>query len=76
MTYPTKETIAVMLLPEVKKKLKAIEKQHPMDEPLINKTFTKDEWQDIEDMINAFLYLQDRQQWLEQYGHLRGENKV
>jgi len=71
----TKEQVELMELPEVNKHLKQLAKAYKLDKPF-KEWMTPELWDNLDDIINTLLYLEDRQQWLEQYGHLRGENKV
>jgi ABC-type Fe3+-citrate transport system substrate-binding protein len=64
-----------MELKEVNKHLKQLSKDYKLDKPL-KEWMTPELWDNLDDIINSLLYLEDRKQWLEQYGHLRGENKV
>lgn len=75
MIFPTKEQIEVMELPEVTKHLKLLTKTYKLDKP-IKEWMTPELFDQLDDIANTLLYLEDRQQWLNQYGHLRGENKV
>jgi hypothetical protein len=71
----TKEQVEQMELPEVKKRLKQLQKEYPFDQPLTEITDSA-LLDSIDDIANTYLYLDDRRAWLEQYGHLRGEEKV
>jgi hypothetical protein len=71
----TKEQVEVMDLKEVNKLLKQLNKEYKLDKPM-KEWMTPELWDNLDDIINSLLYLEDRKQWLEQYGHLRGENKV
>lgn len=73
--FPTKEQIEVMELPEVTKHLKQLTKTYKLDKP-IQEYFTPELFEQLDDIVNTLLYLEDREQWLNQYGHMRGENKV
>jgi hypothetical protein len=46
-----------------------------LDKPL-KEILTPELWQDLDDIVDTLARLDDRKQWLDQYGHLRGENKV
>jgi hypothetical protein len=75
MTFPTKEAIELMSQTEIKQHLKLLAKTYKLDRP-IQEYMTPELWDSIDDIVNTLLYLEDRLQWLEQYDHLRGENKV
>jgi predicted outer membrane protein len=75
MTFPTKEQIEVMDLKEVNRNLKQLAKTYQLDKPL-REILTPELWQDLDDIVDTLARLDDRKQWLDQYGHLRGENKV
>ena len=75
MNFPTKEQIELMEEPEVTKQLKALSKTYKLDKP-IHEWMTPELWDQLDDIANTLIYLEDRQQWLKQYGHLRGEFKV
>jgi hypothetical protein len=71
----TKEQVEVMELKEINKHLKQLSKDYKLDKPLKD-ILTPELWDNLDDIINNLLYLEDRRAWLEQYDHLRGENKV
>jgi hypothetical protein len=71
----TKAQVELMELPEVNKNLKQLSKAYKLDKPFKD-WMTPELWDNLDDIINTLLYLEDRKQWLEQYGHLRGEEKV
>jgi hypothetical protein len=71
----TKEAVEQMELKEINKHLKQLAKTYKLDKP-IELWMTPELFDQLDDIINTLLYLEDRKQWLEQYGHLRGENKV
>jgi hypothetical protein len=75
MTFPTKEAVEQMELKEINKHLKQLSKDYKLDKPLKD-ILTPELWDNLDDIINSLLYLEDRRAWLEQYDHLRGENKV
>ena len=37
---------------------------------------TPELFEQMDDIVNTLAYLEDRKQWLDQYGHMRGEDKV
>lgn len=71
----TKEQVEQMELPEVEKNLKLLAKTYKLDKSL-QEWMTPELWDQLDNIINTLLYLEDRQQWLKQYGHMRGEEKV
>lgn len=75
MIFPTKEQVELMELPEVNKSLKQLAKEYKLDKTL-KEWMTPELFDQLDDIVNTLIYLEDRKQWLEQYGHLRGEDKV
>ncbi len=71
----TKEQVELMELPEVNKSLKQLAKEYKLDKTL-KEWMTPELFDQLDDIVNTLIYLEDRKQWLEQYGHLRGEDKV
>ena len=70
-----KAQVELMELPEVNRNLNLLAKTYKLDKPL-KECMTPELWDNLDDIVNTLLYLEDRKQWLEQYGHLRGEEKV
>lgn len=70
----TKEQVEVMELAEVEKNLKLLAKTYKLDKP-IKEWATPELFNQLDDIINTLAYLEDRKQWLAQYGHLQAERK-
>lgn len=71
----TKEQVDAMELDEVNKNLRKLARTYKLDKP-IQEYMTPELWDNLDDICNTLCYLEDRRAWLEQYDHLRGENKV
>ena len=75
MNLPTKEQIEQMEEAEVNKQLKLLAKTYKLDKN-IYEWMTPELFEQMDDIVNALCYLEDRLHWLNHYEHLRGENKV
>jgi hypothetical protein len=62
-------------MPEVNKNLRKLAKTYQLDKP-IQEWMTPELFEQMDDIVNTLAYLEDRKQWLDQYGHMRGEDKV
>jgi hypothetical protein len=71
----TKEAVEQMELPEVDRNLRKLARTYKLDKPL-REWMTPELWDQLDEIINTLAYLEDRKQWLDQYGHMRGEDKV
>ena len=71
----TKEQVELMEAKEVDRNLRLLAKTYKLDNP-IKEWITPELWDQLDDIVNTLAYLEDRKQWLDQYGHMRGENKV
>jgi hypothetical protein len=71
----SKEQVEQMELPEVDRNLRKLAKAYKLDKPF-KEWMTPELWDQLDNIINTLAYLEDRRTWLEQYGHLRGEEKV
>jgi hypothetical protein len=68
----TKEQVELMEAPEVDKQLRLLAKTYKLDKP-IKEWATPELFNQLDDIINTLAYLEDRKQWLSQYGHLQAE---
>jgi hypothetical protein len=71
----TKAQVELMEMPEVNKNLRKLAKTYQLDKP-IQEWMTPELFEQMDDIVNTLAYLEDRKQWLDQYGHMRGEDKV
>lgn len=71
----TKEQVEAMEIKEVNKSLKQLAKTYQLDKP-IKEWMTPELFDQMDNIVNTLAYLEDRKAWLDQYGHLRGEDKV
>jgi predicted outer membrane protein len=70
----TKEQVELMEAKEVDKQLRLLAKTYKLDKPL-QEWMTPELWDKLDDIINTLAYLEDRKQWLVQFGHLQAERK-
>jgi predicted outer membrane protein len=70
----TKEQVEVMEAKEVDRQLRLLAKTYKLDKPL-SEWMTPELWDKLDDIINTLAYLEDRKQWLVQFGHLQAERK-
>jgi predicted outer membrane protein len=70
----TKEQVELMEAKEVDKQLRLLAKTYKLDKPL-SEWMTPELWDKLDDIINTLAYLEDRKQWLVQFGHLQAERK-
>ena len=68
----TREQVEQMEMKEVKKNLRLLAQSYSLDLPLSELVLGPEE--DLDQIANTLAYLEDRQQWLEQYSYIRGEN--
>lgn len=65
----TKTQVELMDQAAVDKNLRLLAKKYRLDEPL-STYMTPDLMLELDLIINTLAYLEDRKQWLAQYGHL------
>jgi predicted outer membrane protein len=70
----TKDQVEQMEMPEVNRNLRKLAKTYQLDKSL-SEYMTPELWDQLDDIINTLAYLEDRKQWLAQYGHLQAERK-
>ena len=73
--FLSKEQVEVMEAEEVDSNLRKLARTYKLDKP-IQEYMTPELWEKLDDICNTLCYLEDRKKWLEDFGHLRGENKV
>jgi hypothetical protein len=74
MNELTLEQIDLMTLEEVQKELRSLERKYKLNRP-IQEYLTEMLWDDLEKVINTLARLEDREQWIIQYGHLSNPRK-
>jgi ABC-type Fe3+-citrate transport system substrate-binding protein len=70
-----KAQVELMEAEEVERNLRKLARTYKLDKPF-KEWMTPELWDNLDNIINTLAYLEDRKTWLEQYGHLRGEEKV
>lgn len=70
----TREQVEQMEQKEVDRNLRLLAKTYKLDKP-IKEWMTPELWDQLDDIINTLAYLEDRKQWITQYGHLQAERK-
>jgi predicted outer membrane protein len=68
----TKQQVELMDAKEVDRQLRLLAKTYKLDKPL-SEWMTPELWDKLDDIINTLAYLEDRKQWLVQFGHLQAE---
>ena len=68
----SKEQVELMDAKEVDRQLRLLAKTYNLDKPL-SEWMTPELWDKLDDIINTLAYLEDRKQWLVQFGHLQAE---
>jgi hypothetical protein len=70
----TLEQVEAMTLEEVRKEIRSLERRYKLNRP-IQEYLTEMLWDDLEKVINTLARLEDREQWIIQYGHLSNARK-